>query len=316
MDTLFRTRGDFEATIDAAAGLLTMDPAIVEKDYWVSQALRRIAASFPEDFVFKGGTSLSKGFGLIQRFSEDIDVLVIPGTRGRAARDTLMKSMGDDAAQAIGDPEPGRDGGGGFHRSYYLTYPRKREVSWLRPTIDLDMGIRGGPNPSERRRLEPLLRSALQKNGVESDTYLDLVPFELNVLHPGRTVVEKLALVNEEAEKCERDPAIVFPPPLGRHFYDIYMLLGSQSVATFLEDRERFAEVVQDCERVSREYFKSDYVRPEDGYGKGPAFQASDRVKTQLQSAVDNAQDLYFGTDPYPTWVTVVDRVRTVAELL
>lgn len=316
MDALFRTRGDFEATVDAAADLLNISPAIVEKDYWVSQALRRIAAGFPEDFVFKGGTSLSKGFKLIERFSEDIDVLVLPGTRGRTARDTLMRSMGDDAAQAIGDPDPKRDGGGGFHRSYYLTYPRKREVPWLRPTIDLDMGIRGGPNPSERRQLEPLLRTALQKNGVESDNFLDLVPFELNILHPGRTVIEKLALVNEEAQKCEREPASVFPPLLGRHFYDIHMLLGSEAVRHFLEDREQFVEVVQDCERVSHDYFKSDYVRPEEGYGKGTAFQASDRVKTQLQGALASAQDLYFGTDPYPTWEVVVDRVGTYSELL
>jgi hypothetical protein len=227
-----------------------------------------------------------------------------------------MKSMGDSVAQEIGDSEPKRDGGDGFHRNYYLSYPRRREVEWLRPTIVLDMGIRGGPNPSERRELEPLLRSALREGGVESDHYIDLAPFRLSVLHPGRTVIEKLALVNEEAGKCEQDPAIVFPAPLGRHFYDIYMLLGNETVTRFLEDREGFAQVVQDCERVSREYFESNYVRPKGGYGEGPAFRASDRVLAQLRASLTSAQDLYFGGDPFPTWELVADRVVTCAQLL
>lgn len=316
MDDLFRSRSDFDATVGAAADRLAVNPAIVEKDYWVSQALRRLAGEFPQDFVFKGGTSLSKGYKLIQRFSEDIDILVIPGERGRGACDTLMKNMGDDAAQAIGDRDPKRDGGRGLHRTYYLTYPRKRDVAWLRPTIDLEMGIRGGPKPSEGRCLEPLLRTALQENGVETDNYPDLVPFDVNVLHPGRTVIEKLALVNDEADKCQQDPRRDFRQQLGRHLYDIYMLLGNESVRGFLEDRKQFMAVVEDCERVSLEYFDSEYTRPPEGYGTGSAFRSDDRVMDQLRTALANAEDLYFGADPYPTWDSVLERVGMYSAIL
>jgi hypothetical protein len=49
-----------------------ISPAAVEKDYWVSEALRALASGYGDDFVFKGGTSLSKGYRIIELFSEDI----------------------------------------------------------------------------------------------------------------------------------------------------------------------------------------------------------------------------------------------------
>ena len=68
----FRDSAEFAPTIDAAAARLGISPAAVEKDYWVSEALRALASGYGDDFVFKGGTSLSKGYRIIERFSEDI----------------------------------------------------------------------------------------------------------------------------------------------------------------------------------------------------------------------------------------------------
>lgn len=82
---------DFEQAILQAAEYFRprgLRPAIIEKDYYVTEALRRVAAS-RDTVIFKGGTSLSKGWNLIQRFSEDIDIFLDPsafepplGTRG------------------------------------------------------------------------------------------------------------------------------------------------------------------------------------------------------------------------------------------
>jgi hypothetical protein len=52
--------------------------AIIEKDYYVTEALRLIAITAPDKIIFKGGTSLAKGWNLIQRFSEDIDIFLDP----------------------------------------------------------------------------------------------------------------------------------------------------------------------------------------------------------------------------------------------
>ena len=61
-----------------SASRLAMNPAIVEKDFWVCWILKHLFAepALKDQIVFKGGTSLSKVFGLIDRFSEDIDLIL------------------------------------------------------------------------------------------------------------------------------------------------------------------------------------------------------------------------------------------------
>lgn len=319
MSPLFRERDDFEATIDtAAADVLHVNAAIVEKDYWVTQTLRALAETFPEDFVFKGGTSLSKAFGLLNRFSEDIDLLLLPRERGRSALDRLMKDMGEKAAEAIGSGSPVYENQDkGVKRKVLLSYPRKRPVAWLGPTIDLEIGIRGGPHPWEVRSAGTLIGDALLSQGIQADEYDDLASFRVTVLHPGRTCVEKLALVNEQANACETNEDYEFPGRHGRHFYDIYMLLGDASVQEFLQDRRQFQEVVADCEQVSRKYFRSEYQRPEGGYAAGPAFSGEARVLDQAQRAYQDAvRDLTFGDDPTPSWEEVLARVQESSEFL
>jgi len=75
----------FTALVSATANNIDLDPALVEKDYWVVEALRSTSSplsmtlrgdQFEITPIFKGGTSLSKAFGLIERFSEDIDLLI------------------------------------------------------------------------------------------------------------------------------------------------------------------------------------------------------------------------------------------------
>src|SRR6202035_4573364 len=72
---------DFEQAVLRAAEHFRgqgLRPAIIEKDYYVTEALRLIAASAGDKVIFKGGTSLAKGWNLIQRFSEDIDLFLDP----------------------------------------------------------------------------------------------------------------------------------------------------------------------------------------------------------------------------------------------
>jgi predicted nucleotidyltransferase component of viral defense system len=72
---------DFGQSILRAAEhfrLRGLRPAIIEKDYYVTEALRLIAG-LGDVVIFKGGTSLSKGWNLIERFSEDIDIFLDPG---------------------------------------------------------------------------------------------------------------------------------------------------------------------------------------------------------------------------------------------
>ena len=72
---------DFRDAIAAAANYFSsqgLTEQFIEKDYYITEALRMIAGLYPERVIFKGGTSLSKGWNLINRFSEDIDLFFNP----------------------------------------------------------------------------------------------------------------------------------------------------------------------------------------------------------------------------------------------
>lgn len=94
--TLFRDSNEFGPTLDAAAERLEISATAIEKDYWVSQILFELARGFGNDFIFKGGTSLSKAYRIVERFSEDIDVLVLPAQRGRGTTGQAAERNGCD----------------------------------------------------------------------------------------------------------------------------------------------------------------------------------------------------------------------------
>ena len=105
---------DRSDAIVVAAQQLGMEPAIVEKDFWVCWTLDYLfrESSFESSFAFKGGTSLSKGFGLIERFSEDIDLIFdwrLLGygldepweKRSNTKQDDFVAKINDDAARFL-----------------------------------------------------------------------------------------------------------------------------------------------------------------------------------------------------------------------
>ena len=75
---LLHDHPDFEGLLSLVASERGMDPVLVEKDYWIMHCLWGLQQQ-GFHFELKGGTSLSKGFGVIHRFSEDIDLRIEPG---------------------------------------------------------------------------------------------------------------------------------------------------------------------------------------------------------------------------------------------
>jgi len=105
MSRIFRHTPEFKPTIEAAAERLNISATAIEKDYWVSEVLRVLAARHHGNFLFKGGTSLSKAFQIVDRFSEDVDILIFNGGASRGVSDRLMKQMGRVAAEGVGAPQ-------------------------------------------------------------------------------------------------------------------------------------------------------------------------------------------------------------------
>lgn len=312
----FRDAAEFAPTIDAAAGQLGISPAAVEKDYWVSEALRALANGNGRDFVFKGGTSLSKAYRIIERFSEDIDVLVIPGQRSKGATHSLMKTMGEAAGAALGSrPRPTPQSQTGVHKSFWLTYPAAHGPDpGVGSEILLEMGIRGGPQPSERLTIGCLLGDLLRGAGTSLSTFSDLQPFEVAVLHPGRTLLEKLGLIHSglgsnPSESAARKHA--------RHFYDIYQLLGDAHTLALLRDRAEVEQIMRNIDQVSESYFGGGELRPIGRWARSPAFDPDGASSRLLRDAYDATMaDLYFGPGDPPAFRQICLRVAEVSELL
>ncbi|MGH9032400.1 MAG: nucleotidyl transferase AbiEii/AbiGii toxin family protein, partial [Acidimicrobiia bacterium] len=253
----FRDSDEFGPTLDVVAERLDISATAVEKDYWVSEVLRVLVANFPHDFIFKGGTSLSKGYRIVERFSEDIDVLVLPGDRGRGAVDKLMKAMGDTAAAGVEGQATGVGGAeSGRHRSFAVSYPATRERTALIATsVLLEMGVRGGAHPHERVAIGSLLGDALGTAGTDLGEHDDLAPFEIPVLHPARTLLEKLVHIHELALRLTAGADLRPEPRSGRHFYDVHELLGDAHVLGLLADREQTLDVIGSIDEITQRFF-------------------------------------------------------------
>lgn len=318
----FRGSVEFQPTIEAAAERLGIGATAVEKDYWVSEVLRVLAREFGGSFIFKGGTSLSKGYRILERFSDDIDVLVLPGGRGRNATDKLMKEMGQAAAVFVGGTASSVGGSEtGRHRAYELSYPTsRRPTTQVRTSVLLEMGVRGGPHPHETVAIAPLLADVLQLAGADIAEFDDLGPFEVTVLHPGRTLLEKLVLVHSISQKLANEGPTAVRPRDGRHFYDIYQLLADRSVLELLNDRGQVQQVLDSVAEVIGEHFPSDQgaeLRPAAGFGACPAFDAGSAVSHRLRDVYEAAMpELYFGATPLPSWDAICARVTEASALL
>ncbi|MFV2074166.1 MAG: nucleotidyl transferase AbiEii/AbiGii toxin family protein [Thermoanaerobaculales bacterium] len=314
-ETVFRDQAIFQPTIEAAGERLGISATAVEKDYWVSQALRVLGDEFPDDFVFKGGTSLSKAYGLIERFSEDIDLLIIVGSRGRGAVDRLMKGMGAAVARMMGSSSQSEHAERGIHRTYRIAYPTIRpQTTAIEPSVLLEMGVRGGTQPSGRVEIHTLLGDVLDDAGTDVSGFVDLERFAVRVLHPGRTLLEKLHAIHAESLRLEADPSKAVTARIGRHFYDVSRLLADEEVASFLADDTTVRVVLEEIEQVSREHFTRDgtvELRPEGGFRHSPAFDPSSDVADRLRVAYEtDIEDLYYGTTP-PAWDEICRQVTS-----
>lgn len=319
---LLRDQGDLPALCGQAGESLGLPHGVVEKDYWVTQALRALQVTYPGEFIFKGGTSLSKGFALIQRFSEDIDILVHDdGTAGKKAKYDRLKTMTQTAAQAVGDGASTRRGGGddGTYRIELLQYgPETEGPALMLPQIRLDIGVLGGVEPHGMRPIGTLLGDVLRaERDIDIMTFDDLVPFEVPVLHPGRTLVEKLLLVHTSATRSVTDPQLLLQYRASRHYYDIHCLLGHDECCDLLADRDQFDVILADAVAISTIHFGGVEPRPDDGFAASLAFCATEPLVTDIvRQYEDTMSAYYFGTNPHPSYDGVCERVDERRELL
>lgn len=313
---------DFEQAILRAAEHFRnqrLRPAIVEKDYYVTEALRVIAATAGEKVIFKGGTSLAKGWNLIQRFSEDIDIFLDPiaflAPLGKRAIDRELKKLRDavGAHPALTLVEHESQTIGGFGRNDRFSYVQRfggpGEVA---NRLLLEAGTASGREPSAFVELRSHLGQYLQDNGISLGAE-DEGPFSMRLLHFRRTFVEKMFAIHSKVELLKRGRR-----PLGtyaRHYYDLFQLAAQADVIAMLKSGE-YAAIKADYDYVSRTHFPKSYFYPEAmSFAKSDAlFPPADLAAIISAECEGQCRKLCYG--PYPSWADIQARLLELRDLL
>jgi hypothetical protein len=241
-------------------------PAIIEKDYYVTEALRIIAATAGEKVIFKGGTSLAKGWNLIQRFSEDIDLFLDPlafnPPLGKKGIDRELKKLRDavGAHPALTFLSKESHTIGGFGRSDRFSYDQRFGGPGEVPNrVLLEAGTASGREPTTVVDLRSYIAEFLGQTGATLGAE-DEGPFPMRLLHFRRTFVEKMFAIHSKVELFKRDRQ-----PIGtyaRHYYDLLQLATQPEVTAMLRSDE-YATIKADYDRVAANILRSTISIPQ-----------------------------------------------------
>jgi Nucleotidyl transferase AbiEii toxin, Type IV TA system len=267
MDTFIRFSEDERRTYcNEAQAVLGLPPASVEKDFWVCWTLRELF-DLPEigsHLTFKGGTSLSKAWKLINRFSEDIDIVIdreVLGFGGDASpdrassrkqlnkrlsslkdacrnfvqgeilttlRERIESDLGDSREWSLEIDPDAEDG-----QCLLFSYPGVFPGGYIRPVVKIELGARSDTEPSEVVSIQPHL----------SDAFPDIFTsgsFSVLTVSSRRTFWEKAMLLHEETYRPADKPR---KARLSRHYYDLWSLIKKGVAETAVADAELFERV-------------------------------------------------------------------------
>jgi len=234
-----------------------MPPAVVEKDFWVCWTLGRIFADsrLAKKLLFKGGTSLSKVFGLIQRFSEDIDLILdwreLTGEDPAAARSKTSQARLNASIQAgsrdylkqvltplladILGPVATASISAADPDVIVIRYPVGFADAYCKPEIRLEVGPLAIWVPNVGRTVASYAAQEFPHLFSTPDTQVMVVKAE-------RTFWEKATILHHESNRPISSPQ---PPRYSRHYYDMAMMAGADIKGSALSDLALLESVVQ-----------------------------------------------------------------------
>ena len=255
----------------------------VEKDFWVSWTLDALFNSPVTEgprLLFKGGTSLSKGYGLIERFSEDIDITVFREDIGQPAsveelealsgkkrtarlesiraacqeyiNGTLLTQITAQLAEtlsATGIPPEGRlepDPNDQDHQSLLLWYPTVTAPGndYIRRAIKIESGAKSALDPHNPNIVKPYVDDDLPE--------LDLSVPNVTTVDPSRTFWDKVVILHGLRRWWDhRNELKGGGQRVSRHYYDVYRLLAAEAGQLAVEDRD----MARDCVRHAQMFF-------------------------------------------------------------
>lgn len=227
---------------------LSIPIAFVEKDYWITLVLSRLAKSrYVDESVFKGGTSLSKGYNLIERFSEDVDIAIIndkdkTGNEIKTIIRTIEKEITPDLKELQVDGVTSK--GSRFRKSVFEYVTTENGNSNNKLIVEINSFA--NPFPYQRLTIHSMVFDFLMQTSNEK--YIEqynLQSFEVNVLSKEQTLLEKMASLIRFSFKVNAVESI---SEKIRHFYDLYYLIQHSECIEFVASgsfKKQFDTILQ-----------------------------------------------------------------------
>jgi len=263
-----------KAAIDEAALNSGIPAKVIEKDWWVTLTLKALFQTpFAAHMVFKGGTSLSKCWQLIRRFSEDVDIALDPAAFGMEYREnpsrgqvntlkkrgceftsTILKGALENAFAALGlaagtltvtaeevpedftDKDPQT-----LFADYTSLYPAN---DYIADSVKIEVSVRSLKMPFSNRLVQTLLHE-YNPNAAYPET-----PFEVPAMGPHKTFLEKAFLLHEEFGKPDRNR--VRWKRMSRHLSDMYAIAPTEHGTSALTDHILYERIVHHRQWYSR----------------------------------------------------------------
>ncbi|PIQ19142.1 MAG: hypothetical protein COW66_02675 [Flavobacteriaceae bacterium CG18_big_fil_WC_8_21_14_2_50_34_36] len=244
--TLHENEKLFRQSVAFTAQQMSIKAIYVEKDYWVTYALKVLFTSeLKSKLVFKGGTALSKCFQLIERFSEDVDLVVL---RNQVESGNELKKTITKVSKILSETLPeievenvthkmgmNRKTAHSYNKSFQGKYGQVRDV------IIVEATWLGNHEPYIAKNVQSFIYEMMKKSNQADliNTY-NLNPFPVNALMPTRTLCEKImSLVRfSYGENPIEDLGMKI-----RHPYDLYFLLKDKKIKSFF-DSKHFDEML------------------------------------------------------------------------
>ncbi len=309
---------------------LGIDSVIIEKDFWVCWILRRLfmSSSIAEQVIFKGGTSLSKCFGLINRFSEDIDLILDYRALGNSLdpygnysrskqnrinkvilnqahdylRNVFVPALRESMQQQIPDEPWELELDSVEPEKIWFFYPSvvANELSYIRKAILLEVGPHAARVPHQKYHISPLASQ------VVPDQF-NAPRVEVTAIEPWRSFWEKVTILHENAHRPVESP---MPNAYSRHYYDVVMMSGNKNV--FRESLNRLSLLDDVIAHKNRFYYRGwshfDTARP-------PTLcllPQHDVHQRQLRQDYQAMQSMFTGEAP--VWDVVLDELAQLEQ--
>lgn len=299
-----------------AAAQLGMSNSIIEKDFWVCWSLKQLFAlpSFGDHMIFKGGTSLSKAYDVIYRFSEDVDLSLDraqlgfagdrdpenPDLSGKKQKQLLQELQDAAEAEASGPllAEIQAAFDASLDQGFSLTvdpsdaqtllfaYPSLSDGAdgYVKPVVRFEFGARGVHLPAEVLEISPYVHQAFPDLLVSGEV-------DVKVLGVERTFWEKATILHM---LYHQDPAKPLADRMSRHYYDMARLIGHEAKGRAVDSLELLEQVAHH----KSVFFKAAWANYEDAKPGSLRLMPNAELTAALRRDYSGMREMIIGDTP------------------